>query len=79
MFHLHICQRLSLSNFITICIGVTTTECSIFHYKCNIIIIIDYSELEDEFLDEKGDEWFPLGKSFQNHVKLYMRCVYIAM
>ena len=24
------------------------------------------------FLDEKGDEWLPLGKSFQEHVKLYI-------
>ena len=31
-----------------------------------------YSEFEDEFLDEKGDEWLPLGKSFQNHIKLYI-------
>ena len=31
-----------------------------------------YSEFEDDFLDEKGDEWLPLGKSFQNHVKLYI-------
>ena len=32
-----------------------------------------YSEFEDEFLDEKGDEWLPLGKSFQKHVRLYIR------
>jgi len=40
---------------------------------CNIYVYIAYSEFEDDFLDEKGDEWLPLGKSFQNHVKLYIR------
>ena len=24
-------------------------------------------------MDEKGDEWLPLGESFQEHVKLYIR------
>jgi len=33
---------------------------------------IDYSEFEDKLLDEKGDEWLPLGPSFQGHVSLYV-------
>ena len=33
----------------------------------------EYNKCNDEFLDEKGDEWLPLGESFQKHVKLYMR------
>ena len=33
---------------------------------------VEYSEFDDMFLDEKGDEWLPLGKSFQEHVKLYI-------
>ena len=38
-----------------------------------IICTEEYSQFKDDFLDEKGDEWLPLGKSFQKHVKLYMR------
>ena len=37
------------------------------------IVNTGYSEFEDDFLDEKGDEWLPLGRSFQNHVKFYVR------
>ena len=46
----------------------------LYHFKCYICIYIEeYNKCNDEFLDEKGDEWLPLGKSFQEHVKLYIR------
>ncbi|XP_065883200.1 inositol 1,4,5-trisphosphate-gated calcium channel ITPR1-like isoform X2 [Dysidea avara] len=31
-----------------------------------------YSDFEDDHLEKKGDEWLPLGKSFQRHVDLYI-------
>ena len=35
---------------------------------------VGYSEFDDgDDMEKKGDEWLPLGKSFQNHVKLYVR------
>ena len=37
------------------------------------LVYTDYSEFEDKSLNEKGDEWLPLGKSFQGHVNLYVR------
>ncbi|XP_065909470.1 inositol 1,4,5-trisphosphate-gated calcium channel ITPR1-like [Dysidea avara] len=33
---------------------------------------IPYSEFDDELLEEKGDEWLPLGPSFQKHVSCYV-------
>jgi len=38
----------------------------------DVSIGTDYSEFEDKLLDEKGDEWLPLGPSFQEHVSLYV-------
>ena len=35
---------------------------------------VGYSEFDDgDDMEKKGDEWLPLGTSFQNHVKLYVR------
>ena len=31
----------------------------------------DYSEFEDDLLEVRGDEWLPLGPSFQQHINLY--------
>ena len=46
-------------------------------YQCGCIILnvacLDYSEFDDDDMEKKGDEWLPLGTSFQNHVKLYVR------
>ena len=33
---------------------------------------VAYSEFDDELLEEKGDEWLPLGPSFQKHVSCYV-------
>ena len=32
-----------------------------------------YSEFEDRLLEVRGDEWLPLGPSFQQHISLYVR------
>ena len=64
-----------IGNFSTV--WYSHTCCCI--YTCYVTLNVtftDYSEFEDKYLDEKGDEWLPLGKSFQEHVKLYMMCVY---
>ena len=37
--------------------------------------ILRYSEFDDDDMEKKGDEWLPLGTSFQNHVKLYVRYI----
>ena len=34
---------------------------------------VEYIDREDETLDESQDEWLPLGKSFQNHVNLFVK------
>ena len=42
--------------------------CIVFNVAC-----LGYSEFDDDHMEKKGDKWLPLGKSFQNHVKLYVR------
>ena len=53
-------------------------ENGMLRYHGGFIILnapcLDYSEFDDKKnMEEKGDEWLPLGKSFQNHVKLYVK------
>ena len=42
--------------------------CIVFNVAC-----LGYSKFDDDHMEKKGDEWLPLGTSFQNHVKLYVR------
>jgi len=42
--------------------------------KCAVnYSITAYSEFEDDYLEKKGDEWLPLGKSFQRHAELFVK------
>lgn len=51
---------------------LVTQQCSVLHLYV-YMYVTDYSEFEDESLNEKGDEWLPLGKSFQKHINLFVR------